>query len=189
MGFAPASMGLRLLEDTFKVGPSTGLLPFRVVILDNVATPNYGTQWKAPIKYPNTTFANGERVIGVTTGPYALAATASDGLAPATAWAAFTPVAQNRSMNVRLHGVVPILCDDTTDGTNINAGTQVKASVSTTVTISSQTVTMAGTIAAVTLSTNAPASQSHVIGVSFTRVAPSADSSQYALVHLRPQEA
>lgn len=188
MGFAPANLGLRLLEDSFKVGPSTGVLPFRVVIQDNVATPNYGTQWKAQVKFPNTSFANGERPVGVVVGPWSLAQTASDGLAPATAWAAFNTIAQGRSVNVRTHGVVPILCDDSTDSTAINAGTAVRTSTSVTTTVSSQTVTMGGCVAAAALTNNAYSANQHIVGLSYTRVAPAADSSQYALVRLHGAE-
>lgn len=190
MGFAPTTIGNRVLEETFRSGPSTGILPWRVVILDNVATLNAGTQVFAPVKHPSTTFANGEKALGVAVGPESMiVAAASDGLAPATAWAAFTAIAQNRSVTVRLMGTVPILCDDTTDSTAINAGDYVRTSTSTNTTKSSQTVTMAGCVAKAAMTTNnvVDANQ-HVVGLAFSRVAPSADSSIYVMTKLQPAE-
>jgi len=190
MPFSPTNIGNRVLEETFKAGPSTGILPWRVVILDNVATVPYGTGGYAPVKHPSTTFTNGEKTLGVAVGPEPqLVTAASDGLAPASAWAAFSAIAQNRSVNVRLMGTVPILCDNTTDSTQINAGDFVRISTSTTTSISSQTVTMAGTVAKAAMTTNnvVDASQ-HVVGVAFSRVAPSADSAIFVMTKLQPAE-
>lgn len=194
MGFHPNNIGDDILSKTFKANPSAGILPFRVVMFDNVATPNYGQAGLAPIKHPATTFANGEKVLGVATGPSSLyeltpaGSLASDGAAPLTAWAALKPIAQYKAVNVRLQGVVPVLCDDSTDSTNILAGDYVCVSASTTTDISNQTVSMKGTIKKATLTNNAPAANQHIVGLSFQRIAPSANASQFCMVKLQPAD-
>lgn len=188
MGFQPTVLGHRVLEETFKAGPSTGIIPFRVVMFDNVATPMYGTQWLAPIKHPSTSFTNGEKTAGVAVGPVLENTVGSDGLVPASAWAAIAAIGQNKAVDVRTQGVVPILCDDSTDGTNILAGDKVRISTSTTTSILSQTVSMKGCIAKAALTNNVPSANQHVVGLSYQKIAPAADSSIYCLVRLEPAE-
>lgn len=188
MSFNPVNLGNRIHESTFRSGPSTGILPYRFVILDNVATTAAGNSALPPVKHPSTTFTSLETIIGVSVGPEVMAATASDGLKPATAWAAFTPTAQNKSVNVRISGTVPVLCDDSTDGTNILAGDYVRSSTSTNVSHSSQTTTMAGLAAKAARSTNTFSASQHIGGVAWTRVAPSADKARYVLIKIQPQD-
>jgi hypothetical protein len=191
MGFQPSNMGHRVLEVSGRSGPTAGVLPFRAVILDASATiANVGDLIQAPFKHPSTTHTDDEHVVGVITGPVTENTLGSDSLAPASAWAALAYIAQNRAVNVRTQGIVPILCDDSTDSTGINPGDYVKASVSTTTSISSQTVTMAGCAAKATKNSSANdfAADQHIIGRSWSKVAPAANASLYALVELQPME-
>lgn len=192
MGFQPALLGHRILEETFRSGGTYGVLPFRVVILDRTATlTNYGSSYLPPVKHPATTLVTTDKLqetpIGVAVGPVSENATGSNGLAPASTWAALKYVAVGKSVNVRLSGVVPILCDETTYATPIIAGDHVRVSQSTTATILSQTVTMAGCVARGlrTSGYNAFTADQLIVGVSYTGVnAASATISRYALVKL-----
>jgi len=95
---------------------------------------------------------------------------------------------QTNFVNVRTYGVVPILTDDTTNSTGINPGDYVATSTSTTTSISSQTVSMAGCIAKASRSSNALAAGQHIVGISYTLVTPAATASRFALVRLLVQE-
>lgn len=185
MGYSPTNLGIRLLEWTFQVGPSAGVLPWRIVCVDATVTVGYGVGGQAKIKHPATTHADGEKAIGVVVTPNALITTT-----PANAWEAFRAIAQNEFATVRLEGVVPILADDSTDGTNINAGDYVKASNSTN-SLGTSGILLAGCAAKAALASGAnnPDADQHIIGIAFNQVAPSSDSGRFVMTKISPVEA
>jgi hypothetical protein len=176
MGIQPTLTGHRLLEETFRAGPSTGILPWRIVCLDPTvaSTPNYGTQWLPPCKHPSTTFTAGESVAGVAVDP-----------ASENPVGTLVAIVQNRAVNVRTQGTVPILTDDTTGATNILVGDYVRSSTSTTTTTAVPNSTCIGCAAKAARTANVINTAQHIIGLAYTRVNV---NSRYVLVGLEKGE-
>jgi hypothetical protein len=191
--YSPANMGHRILEESFTSGPSAGVLPFRMVAFDTASgdwtSSNVGTSVYAPVlNIPAASFTNGQDVLGVTTGPVVVATTGSDGNPPASPYANFTATVQGKPVNVRTQGVVPVLCDDTTNGTNINPGDYVAASASTTTTVTSQTVNMNGTGTKAARTNNTFSANQHIIGMCYMKIAPATQDGRYAMVNIHRVE-
>lgn len=167
MGYLPAMIGNTILDESCRVGPSGGMLPYRAVIFDNTYTPGPGDAGFANVKYPNTTFANGERCVGVIVDPV---------VGVGNPISSIQVIAQATIVRVRTHGNVPVLTDNTTGGTNLKAGDYAAASV---------VATYDGCVHKAALTNNALSTGQHVLGVSWTTVAA---NGLYALITIQPHE-
>lgn len=166
MGIQPTFLGNVVLAESFRCGPSAGLLPFRAVCLDNTVTPtNYGTNWLPPVKNPNRTFAALEAIIGVITDPVA-----------ETVSGTIDTIAQNRFVTVRMFGTVPVISDSSVVATPIRIGDYVA---------SSSVASMDGRAARATRTGNVIDTAQHVMGVALT---PSSASGTYTLIKIQPAD-
>jgi hypothetical protein len=184
----PTTSGNRVLEETFRVGPSTGILPFRVVMLET-DTLGVGNAAVADVKHPSASAVSdaSEWPLGVAVDPAKPKNWVNDAsYSPTSLWDAFVATAQYRQVTVRLMGTVPIMCDDTTESAPIVAGKPVSCSESSTTTISSTTVTMAGTVKVASYTSNGIAATERPVGIALHAVAPATEMGRYVLTLLRP---
>lgn len=168
MGAQPTLRGDLILQKSFKVGPAAGLLPFRAVTLDASATLTpAGDDWLPPVKYPTpTAFTDLETIVGVITDPVS-----------ETTLGTLDTIAQNKVVNVRVVGVVPLMMDDTMDTAPVLINDYVKASVS--------GANYGGQGAKATRTNNVIDADAHVIGVAWTGVAT---NNRFGLVRIQPAD-
>lgn len=193
MGYAPKTIGKNILSDTVKANAVAGLLPYRVVVLDSADTQGVGADHLAGAKLASASNVTDgtEFPYGVVLDPAKLRSYVNDvAYTPTSLWDAWTTIAQNKQATVRIAGTVPIICDITTDTTNIAAGNLLMCSESSTTTdTAGTTVTMAGTVEKCDLTNNAPSTSSRVVGIALHACAPSTDQGRYVLTFLRQQNA
>ena len=131
-----------------------GMVPFRIVTLDNSWTAPVGDDNGPRVKYPNRTHADGEFAFGVVMGP-----TSGLGRTRYSYETAYYPILAGREVQVRTMGVAPVRLDSSVSGTPVRPGDKVKAS-------NTANYDGCGARAALASSANNLAADQHVIGIS-----------------------
>lgn len=175
--------GVQILDLTYKVAAGvttylasasrSGLCVHRFVQLDATnTTPGPGEAWRPPVKYPSTSFTNGEKLIGVAMRPLDTNSASRD-YDPSPHGYPRTP---GKSLDVRHFGIAPIFTDSTVASTNILPGDFVKSSV---------TSNYDGCACKAALTNNGPSANAHIGGVALNKVTA---ADRIVLTLLRYQE-